>query len=188
MNLQLGSFILVKPGTCLARGKNLIMCGINFILEAFSFNWCNLTLPLALLEANYFCLHYYSLLLLCRNSVPAIPLKCVRELKNILWKVIQLLSTVILSKLIHTGVYSTAIYQSLLYQQKFGISNLWLWSEILQEIYIPCLVIWSPDVITLVINQSCPVAVTLWLCLGLLLIYCVLFWYRVKETIKWYII
>lgn len=163
------------------------MCGMNFILESFSFNWCNLTLPLVLLEASYFCLHYFSLLLLCRNSVPAAPYKCVTELKNISWKVIQLLSTLILSKLIHTSVYHSAIYQSLLYQQKFGIPNLWSWSEILQEIYIPYLVIRSPDIITLDINQSYPVAVTLWLCLSLLLICCVLFLYRVKRTIKWYI-
>lgn len=52
-------------------------------MEAFSFNWCGLTLPLVLLEANCFRLHYFSLLLLCRNSVPAVPHKCVRELKNI---------------------------------------------------------------------------------------------------------
>lgn len=130
MNLQLSSLILVKPGTCSEGGKKLIMCRMNFMLESFSFNWCNLTLPLVLLEASYFCLHYFSLLLLCRNSVPAAPYKCVTELKNISWKVIQLLSTLILSKLIHTSVYHSAIYQSLLYQQKFGIPNLWSWSEI----------------------------------------------------------
>lgn len=151
------------------------MRGMNFILKAFSFNWCDLTLPLALLEASYFCLHYFSLLLSCRSSVPAAPYKYVTELKNVLWKVIQLLSTVTLSKLIHTSVYRSAMYQSLLYQQKFGIPNSWSWSEILQEIYTPYLVIWSPGIITLDINQSYPVAVTLQLCLSLLSIYCVPF-------------
>lgn len=150
------------------------MCGVNFILKAFSFNWCDLTLPLVLLEASYFCLHYFSLLLSCWSSVPAAPYKYVTEPKNILWKVIQVLSTLILSKLIHTSIYHSAIYQSLLYQQKFGIPNLSPWSEILQEIYIPYLVIWSPGIITLDINQSYPVAVTLQLCLSLLLIYSVL--------------
>lgn len=150
------------------------MCRMKFILKVFSFNWFDLTLPLVLLEASYFCLHYFSLLLSCRSSVPAAPYKYVTELKNTLWKVIQLLSTLILSKLIHTSVYHRAIYQSLLHQQKFGIPNFWSWSEILQEIYIPCLVIWSPGIITLDINQSYPVAVTLQLCLSLLLIYCVL--------------
>lgn len=157
------------------------MHGMNFIVEAFSLNWCNLTLPLVLLEASYFCLHYFSLLLLYRNSVPAAPYKCVTELKNMSWKIIRLLSALTLWKLIHAGVYHSAIYQSQLYQQKFGIPNLQSWSEILQKSYIPYLFIWSPGIITLYINQSYPVAVALWLCLSLLLIYYDLFLVQSEE-------
>lgn len=124
MNLQLSGLILVKLGSCSKGAKKVILCGMNFSLEAFSFNRCNPTLPLVLLEASYFCLHYFLLLFLYRNLVPVAPYKCMTELKNIYWKVIQLLSTLTLSKLIHTNVNHSAIYQSLLYQQKFGIPNL----------------------------------------------------------------
>lgn len=167
------------------KRKKLTLCGMNFILEAFSFNWCTLTLPLVLLEASYFCLHYFLLLLLCRNSESAVPYKCVTE-KNTPWKVIQLLSTLTLSKLIHTSVYHSAIHQSLFYQQKFGIPNLWSWFEILQENYITYSVIWSPGINFLDINQSYPALVTLQLCLSLLICW-VFFFGTVKERIKRYI-